>query len=219
MNIRAVIRPAFALLAASALAPLASCNIVAPAYLLVHGPEKTPALHRLDENRPTVVFIDDRASVLPRRTLRSTIGRAAEQALMSDAGLKQVLDSQAVQAVAARDDSDRPTDIASIGAAVKAEVVVYAAVERFSLTPDGQTYQPFSIARVKVIDVVSGKRRWPEDREGYTLQVILPQRSHDIPSGAAGVAKAQESLAEQLGVALAKLFYKHEARPPAKDRG
>ncbi len=45
-------------------APLQSgCNIIAPAYFIIHGPPKVPALYVLPD-RPTVVFVDDRRNVI-----------------------------------------------------------------------------------------------------------------------------------------------------------
>ena len=55
-----------AVLALLALVPaLPSCNIVGPAFLLVHGPEKIKKLHTLDPRRPTVIFVDENNRIKP----------------------------------------------------------------------------------------------------------------------------------------------------------
>ncbi len=60
---------------------LTGCNILGPAILLVEGPPKVQAQFTLEKKRPTVVFVDDRASVLPRRALRQQIAAMCQNAL------------------------------------------------------------------------------------------------------------------------------------------
>ncbi|HLP83462.1 MAG TPA: hypothetical protein VK157_03865 [Phycisphaerales bacterium] len=188
---------------------MAGCNIVAPAYVLIHGPEKTPAVYKLDEKKPTVILVDDRASVLPRRSLRTTIAGRASQELLNEKAVETVIDAKAIQALLMRDPADRPSPIAALGRQVQAQQVIYVTMDKFALSPDGATYQPFADARVKVIDVEGG-RTWPEQPEGYALRVVLPIQRDDLPNGAGVIAKAQEALADRVGVELSRLFFKYE---------
>jgi predicted small secreted protein len=189
---------------------LSGCNIVGGVATIVHGPPKIAAAYKLPKDRPTVILIDDRANVLPRRVLRQTIALRAEKELLSSGVLTKVIDSNAIQAALARDNPDQPTDIATLVKSVQAEVVIYVALDKFDISPDGQMYQPFANARIKVMDVSEGsKRLWPEQREGSSLNIILPTTRGDLPTGAAGLALAQERLASELGLAISQLFYKH----------
>ena len=191
---------------------LASCNIIGPAYVLAAGPEKQKALFTLDRERPTVIFVDDRASVLPRRTLRQTVAKRIESELLGQKSLTTVIDSSTIAGVASRDPADSPTDIASLGKSVSAEVVIYVSLDRFAVSPDGQVYQPFADARVKVLDITKQQPRvWPQEREGYTASLIMPQGRNNLPATPAAAAAAQETLAAELGVTIARLFFTHES--------
>lgn len=189
---------------------VAGCNIVAPAYLIIAGPEKVPAQHELEKERPTVVFIDDRSNRLPRRALRQTIGEEVQRALLADRALTDVIDTRAAITVASQDRVGQAMSIVDIGKAVKADVVIYATVDSFALTTDGQSYSPVATLRVKVIDVATDKRTWPEEATGYPLTLAFPARSSDVPQNTTELRAAEEGLARQVGVGIAQLFMKYE---------
>ncbi|MEM8757579.1 MAG: hypothetical protein AAGF47_07335 [Planctomycetota bacterium] len=54
------------------------CNIVAPILFLVVGPDKIPAQHRLDDERTTVILVEDPRNLMPRRAARIALLEAAE---------------------------------------------------------------------------------------------------------------------------------------------
>jgi len=196
------------------------CNIVGPAYVLIHGPEKAQALHTLEKGRPTIVFVDDRASVLPRRSTRLGIAEAAQEALLAEGALVDVIDARNALATAARETPGDPMDIAAIGRGVQAEVVIYVAVDAFELSADGQSFLPSARARVKVLDVTKteGARLWPAEREGHPIVLQLPVRTGELPRTPAEVAAAEAGLAQQLGVAVGRLFFDYEVRTPVSER-
>lgn len=194
----------------------AGCNIVAPVFYIVHGPEKVPAQHELDPERPTVVFVDDRANRLPRRAMRQTIGEAAQTALMERKAVIDMIDTRGAIAASNQDKAGQAMSIVDIGKAVNAEVVVYATVDAFTLSSDGQSYSPAATLRVKVIDVVADTRVWPEEKEGYVLSLAFPTRTQDVPRTATDVRRFEEETARLVGEALAQLFYKYER---AQDAG
>lgn len=200
----------------AALVLITGCNIVAPAYMIIHGPEKVPAQHELEKERPTVIFIDDRANRLPRRTLRQTIGEAAQEALLKNKALTDVIDTRGALAVSNQDRAGQAMSIVDIGKAVKAEVVVYATVDAFTLSSDGQSFSPTATLRVKVIDVIADKRVWPEEKEGYPLALTFPTRVSDIPDTATEIRQREEETAILIGQSLAQLFHEYER---AQDAG
>lgn len=215
-------RDARTLLAAFPLAMAATflpgCNIVGPAVVLIHGPEKTAAAHELDEKRPTVVFIDDRANRMGRRALRQTIAAVATDSLLKDADMKSMLDPKAAMVRVAGEPNGEPTDIVTLGKSLGAEVVIYASVDAFSLSPDGVTFQPTAAFRVKVIDCVKTPSRiWPEEKEGHPLAVTMPQRQGEVPKTNTQANAAQDRLAQECGERLAKLFYKHQTKSRVSD--
>lgn len=211
------VAPAILGLAAAALGTIPSgCNIVAPAYFIIHGPEKVPALYELEPDRPTVIFVDDRANRLPRRSMRQTIGEAAQDALLKQKALTNVIDTRGAIAASSQDRAGQTLSIVDIGKAVGAEVVVYATVDSFTLSTDGQSYSPAATLRVKVIDVVADSRVWPEDKEGHALALTFPTRTQDVPRTAAEIRKFEDETARLVGASLAQIFYKYER---AQDAG
>lgn len=208
-------RPLALLLAAAALTS-AGCNIVAPIFYLVHGPEKVKKVYTLDEKKTAVVFVDDRQSKIPRRALRVAIGEQAEKTLLREKVVKDMVMSQSALLAAGQDKQGKPISIAEIGQAVKADIVIYVAVDQFTLTQDGQSFDPFAQLRVKVIDVAADKRLWPEDAKGYPLPIKVDAKQGMLPTTTAARYQAEDELAKEVGLQLAGLFYSHE--PTAKLR-
>lgn len=201
--------------AACCFAPLlvGGCNIIGPAYILVAGPPKTDALHTLEKEAKTVIFVDDQGSNLPRRSLRATISDRVERELMAQKVVNTLVASSAIQQVAMQDAADNLSDNATLGKAVGADLVVHVLVESFTMSPDNATYQPFASGFVRVVDARTGKRVWPAgEPNGYRLAMQLPIKRGVVPKSASELARAQEDLASNFGLAVSRLFYKHEAR-------
>lgn len=194
------------------LAVAAGCNIVAPAAYIIGGPPKVQALHKLDSKRPTVVFIDDRANVLPRRSLRVLMGQEADATLIE----KRVIDGQRMIAsasamrAAADERYGSPIPIGEIGKKVGAEVIIYVQVERWSLTRDGASFSPVALVRVKALDAAAEQRLWPAASDGHALLVELPIRSSEVPQSRAEQNAAEDMLANAVGLRIARLFFDHE---------
>lgn len=202
-------RPLSLLLAALALLP-AGCNILAPAYYVIHGPPKTPAAYTLDPERSTVIFVDDRDSQLPRRSLRADIAQSAQQALLDRELVKDMIDGRAALQAAARETNQNPMTVTEIGRAAQAQVVIYVTIERFVLTADGQTLTPLGAGRVKVIDAQNDRRLWPDDKEGYPFTIQMQQRPGRGPMSSSDITQAQRALAVEVGKGIAQLFYEYE---------
>jgi hypothetical protein len=72
---------------------------------------------------------------------------------------------------------------------------------------------------VKVIDVAAeNPRNWPEEFKGHTLVVPFAQSPRALPRSAAELAALEESVAQQAGKALARLFFKWETREATDPR-
>ncbi len=197
-------------LAVVLMAVLGGCNIVAPIFFLVHGPEKIPAAHKLEKARPTLVLIDDPASVVSRRQLRAEMGERLDKVLLEKVGLREVIDSRAAMSVLTKDRVSEPMSIAEVGRSLGAEVVIWVGIDAFTLSPDSQSYAPASRFRVKVIDATTGKRVWPEDPKGHPVSLDIPTRTKELPASTTAVIEAERRLAHQSGEAVARLFYDHE---------
>ncbi|MBZ0170798.1 MAG: hypothetical protein K8E66_00310, partial [Phycisphaerales bacterium] len=186
------------------------CNIVGPAFLLVHGPEKVPQVYKLERERPVVIFIDDREFNISRTPTRERVAAAAEWALLDAKAVDSVIDSKAAGAVVSGEPRGELTPISEVGRKIGAEVVIYVVPDSFALSPDGQTFAPTATLRVKVLDAVADERMWPEEREGYTLTVTASTRQGTAPTDRAAVREAEGEFADLVGLRLAQLFYSHE---------
>lgn len=191
------------------------CNIVTPAAFLLTPPPMTEAEYEL-KDRPTVVFIDDRDSVVNPVAFRRTIGDKISEDLMVKKVLSHTIRSHDAMGVAARHDTkSKVMPIDAIGRAVDAEQVIYVEMVTFVDHIDGQTPRALATARVRVIDVVNRERLYPtsEDDQPFRLvEVLTREFSQDAYASRATRIQIYETLANELGAAIAKLFYRHETR-------
>lgn len=209
-----------ATLACSVLACAGSCNIAGPALYLIHGPEKTPAMYQLPDEKSAVVFIDDVDSRLPSRMTRQRIAKTAERGLLDNGCVKgaAIISSDAALAAAGAERFGKQLGIAEIGEKVGAKVVIYARIESFGLSPNGAEFAPSSRMRIKVVDVETKKRLFPAPESSdpgaqwYTVQYDLPTKQGSMPTQLGEVQKAEQELADQTGLALARVFFEHESR-------
>jgi hypothetical protein len=167
-------------------------------------------MYELDKSRTAVVFVDDRASNLPRRSLRTLLAAEVERMLLAKGVVKDMVSGQSALAAAAADKGGQLMSIADIGRSVGAEQVVYVAVDSFSLSADGQVFEPRMTMRVKVIDATNDKRLWPEDRAGQVVLARVTAKQGTLPSTTTERARAEDELARAAGEYIARLFFKHE---------
>lgn len=206
----------------TACALVAGCNIVGPASYLISGPDKVKAQYTLPETRPTIVFVDDRGSVLPNRATRQRIAQAAERVLLdSDAGKKLVfISSEALVPIAAQERFGKPKGIADVGTEVGAEVVIYATIDSFTLSPDGQEYAPTAVFRVKVMDAKNKLRLWPDQEPGWhRVESRIPTRTIGLPTTVSARTEAEYGLADIIGRDLARLFIPYVSEEVARRVG
>lgn len=209
MSKRTTLRRAVLLAGVFGATLVGGCNIVAPAYYFIHGPEKTKKVCTLDKTKTTVVFIDDRANFVPRRALRITMGEEAEKSLLKAKVVKDMVSSQSALGAAGTDRSDKPVSVTEIGEAVKAQIVIYATVDAFTISPDGTTLAPTAKLRVRVVDVATDTRLWPEDPRGYSMVTRPPAKAQPVPTSTSARYQNEDELAKAVGVDLAYLFYDH----------
>lgn len=203
------------------LGTVAGCNILGPAGYLVSD-DRTPAAHRLDPKRTAVVFVDDRNSVLPTRALRQRIAAAAEKEILGAKLLDaDVISSESLQQVVMAERFSRPRSIAEVGRAVQADQVIYAAVDSFTLSPDGSQHAPSAKLRVKVIDAKNDARLFPPDDStsgaggkdpAFTVSIEERVRATPLPRSTAEVMKEQQEVADELGKRLGSIFFKHHTQ-------
>lgn len=208
-----------ALLLLAALAPLAGCNIVGPVIAVAAGPGDVDPIYKLDKKKTHVIFLDDRRPAIPSRSIRDLVTRTADQRLLEERVLTELIDSRLVAPVVARERAGSLMSVEEIGRAVQAQVVIYVWVDSFALTRDGQSYSPFAELRVRIIDAQSGERLHPppvaaegsgDPASWHVLSIAMAGQQGAPPTTGAELERAQQDFAKVVGVKIAQLFYKHE---------
>lgn len=189
------------------------CNYLIPASYLIEGPPKEPARYELPR-RKTVVYVDDRANRMTRAALRTAVGEEVGTLLLQQALVPEVISARDAVAYARRvDTSEKQVSIRKIGEAVGAEQVIYIDVDEYRISADGATPRPAAIVNVKVIDVGSGARLWPDGTdEGERMIVRTREQSTELYNSSAGRRRVEDALAKQVAEDVSKLFYEHEKR-------
>jgi hypothetical protein len=196
---------------------LGGCNIAGPVAYFVGGPPSVNAEYKLPD-RPTVVFVDDRANTIG--TNAPSIRRAIAEKVCEDLMVKKLVTTtisprDAMGVVATSDRHGELMPIDAIGRAVGAEQVIYVQMLSFSGTSDGTTPRPTAVCRVRVIDVVERKRLYPSP-DGQEASRLLEVNTREVDPAtlrsAASRLKVYQALADETGEQIAKLFYKHEIK-------
>ncbi|MEQ9616882.1 MAG: hypothetical protein RLN60_02485 [Phycisphaerales bacterium] len=207
-------------LALLTLAMIGGCNIVAPIALVLEPPPSKDAATDLEKARKTVFFVDDRASRLPKRSLRGVIGRTAEETLIAKKMLiaDNVIPAQSAIRVVEYESNESPMSVADIGRRLGAEIVVYITIDAWTLTRDGSSAAPSARGRVKIIDTVANERIFPAEDAGYPIMVRMPTQTGTVPTDRSARAALELELAVTLGVEVARVFFDHEIDPMSNKR-
>ncbi|MEL6795276.1 MAG: hypothetical protein AAFO89_00475 [Planctomycetota bacterium] len=208
-----------ACIVAALFAPLGGCNILAPIFLLVSGPETFEAEHKLDDKRPTVVFVDDPRSQIPRRALRLEILNAVQDAMLRKGVIEDLIEGQAAIRVADSDTSAGQMSVTEVGRALAADVVVWITVDRFQRpSPTGDTQASVTL-RVRVVDAEANVFDYPASPTGRSVTVTDTIRRGTVANAAGARTAAEIDIAKKAGLAAAQLFYEHAVTVHAEDRG
>lgn len=195
-----------------------SCNIVGPAVVFLSPPPSNKAVVELDDKLTHVFFIDDLRSRVPKRSLREHMAESAEGAVLEEKALtpEKLLSAKAVQRAIASDRHGEALSIVDVGKRAGADVVIYVTIDGWGLSKDGVTAAPFVNARVKLLDCAANKRVWPNNEEGYRLNLAPSMQQGAMPLGLSERGKMEETLAKQFGLALGQMFYKHYQEDSAR---
>ena len=208
---------------AALIAPLAACNIVAPIFFIVAGPEKIDAAYRLDKDRPTVIFVEDPRSQMPRRALRVSLLEAVEDELLNRGLVETVIGGQAAMRVADNDPSAGKMSVTEIGRAVGAEVVVWITVDSFIRADMTRNVEPAIRMRVRVVDTVEDTILFPTGNAQASVgQPVFVQdtvRRGTVASASGAQSTAELGIADKAGRAAAQLFYSYPVNDRIAERG
>jgi len=195
-------------------AVMCSCNILSPAAFLAFGETKTPAMYEL-EDRPTVVFVDDRNNAIPINAsrIRRRIADDVTRELMAHELVSLTISPRDAMALARR--RDREGDLMSmeaIGEAVGAEQLIYIEMLSFRGSVDNMTPRPGAMCRVKVIDIVARTRAFPPvggESDWQEVGALGVPMSLELYRNSEGRRQIEVSLSAAIADKVTKLFYKH----------
>lgn len=194
---------------------LGSCNILGPVAAVVAPPPTIAAEYQI-QDRPTVVFIDDRENVVNPISFRRVIADKVSEDLMVKKLVTRTIRPHDAMALAARHDrQSQVMPIDAIGREVGAEQVLYIEMVTFVDHIDGHTPRGLAIARVRLIDVENRRRLYPAEDADVPyrqIEVMTREMSPDAYRSRATRMQVFDALAQETGSAIAKLFYKHEHR-------
>ncbi len=208
------IRGAAITAAAAVAAFLGACNILQPAAYLAMGQPKAPALYEL-ENRPTVVFVDDRNNAIPINStrVRRAIAEDVTEQLMTRKLVTVTISPREAMALSRnRDREGKLMSMGALGEAVGAEQLIYIEMLSYRGSPDNVTPRPSAACRVKVIDVVNKSRLFPAPSGEKNWQDVIAQGapvSPELYRSSAGRREIEQLLAAAIADKVTKLFYKH----------
>ncbi|CAN0562765.1 unnamed protein product, partial [Laminaria digitata] len=150
------------------------------------------------------------SSRITQRRLRYAIAENATQELLQKRILVDMVDPRGILTAASNEQYGKQMSISELGRAVDADIVIYAVVTDFSMTPEAGAYLPRCSMRVKLVETNTGERLWPNDERGHMVNVQIPQRPGTGPATSGDRVEIEQSLSERAGLGLAQLFYKHE---------
>ncbi len=203
-----------AITAAAVAAFLGACNILQPAAYLAMGQPKAPALYEL-ENRPTVVFVDDRNNAIPinsTRVRRAIAEDVTEQLMTRKLVTVTISPRDAIALSRNRDREGKLMSMGALGEAVGAEQLIYIEMLSYRGSPDNVTPRPSAACRVKVIDVVNKSRLFPAPGGEKNWQDVIAQGqpvSPELYRSSAGRREIEQLLAAAISDKITTLFYKH----------
>ncbi len=201
-------------LTASVAVFLSACNILGPAVYLVKGQPKVPARYVL-ENRPTVVFVDDRNNAIPVNSSRArrAIADDITKQLMSRELVTETISPRDAMALSRNQDrAGKLMSMQAIGEAVGAEQLIYIEMLRYRGSPDNVTSSPTATCQVKVIDIVNKTRLFPPPGADNDWQDVIAHGatvSPELYRSSAGRRQIEQLLTEAIADKVTELFYKH----------
>jgi hypothetical protein len=202
----------------------AGCELFGPIF---EAGRTNPAQYTLPEERTTAILVDDPQNLLTDSAMRGVIASRIKfdleqnkvKTTVIDPSKVNMLESELMDAYATT-----PTDV--IGRKLGADQVISVVIEEYMLRQSPGTFKPKLQARVKVIDVVEGKRLFPplladnpEDptsaRKGWLVNTTL-RESAPLEQGRSEEAVMQKKMSERLGRDVARLFFKWADRQPGQ---
>lgn len=184
----------------------AGCGAVGALAYVASPPPKDPAEYKLDKT-PTVVFAENYDNPAQFEVYAERLERQITGQLTDNKAGKLVEAAKLDELKTGQRQEFRKLDIPGVGRALGADRVIYINLTQFSvnLPIGGQSLAGRAEARVKVVEVSTGKTLWPLDsstgREIKVETTYQPDSDGNTPTG------IEDQLSQKLGDQIARLFY------------
>ncbi|GAB5495302.1 MAG: hypothetical protein Phyf2KO_03820 [Phycisphaerales bacterium] len=195
------------------------CNILGPIYFFAVGPPEFDPEYKLEQEKTTVVFVDDPRSEIPRRAIRMAMIQAAESDLLERGLVDDLVSGQSALRVSQQDGTAGQMSVAEIGREVDCDIVIWATVDQFVRADMSRNQEPKVVYRVRVVDAENNQILWPTDPQGRKVEVTLNSRIGSVASDTGASTTAELQLGKNAGLALVQLFYEHLVTEHVAERG
>ena len=194
------------------LLPLAGCQLfgfVGANFLPV---EKIKPVYKPIDQK-TLVFIDDPRHAAPSPTLLAIVAETAAEQLRREKVIAEFVPHSQLEDLRTSSEDFESLPIDRIGERLGAQQVIYVLIDGFDSGGDRQELQrPTASARLKVVDVGTGKRLFPalgEHGVGSSLPFEQPPLDSESHGRQTAIARR---LAQRLGEDIARQFHDHKPR-------
>ena len=198
-------RAAVALLAAAGMLALAGCQLPLAIMEKMFPKDRVPPQFKLPAGKIVLVFPDDVEHPVSYPPVKRRLAEKVNELLMEKKlAARTVSHDRLVELRGSEPNFDR-MHVPTVGSRCGADLVVYLAIDRFTLkeTPVEALWRGRLEVRVKVVDVKQG-RIWPDELAGFAISVQEPTTETTSETYGAELSK---KLADKLAVEVAGLFH------------
>lgn len=204
---------ACAVVIAVVMTSLAGCQATSPILDPLFGNPGVEALYE-PTNVKTLIFVDDPSQRLPNVPMAGLIADRTARDLVANEAITDIVEPRKLDQLRLNQPGFHTWAIDRVGRTLGAKQVIYVLVDSFvtaTVADHGELARPVASVRVKVIDVASGRRVWPDSPDGHVLGVKFYYKQ--AIDGERGTRQLLDRrLADRVGEDLAKLFYDHKPR-------
>ncbi len=219
-----------AMLLAAGILCTPGCIIANAVSLLFSSAVPIEAQYKIPKGQTVVVIVDDlRRAASPH--LREGIASAAVFHLKTDDRIKVVGNDVVSDALSKLGDrwtgqhGQKQVSAASVGAALHADLVIYASIESAQIQLAENIYQPQVRLSIKAFEAAAGRCVFPANPDGdnirasgYVIETDISPKDLSAGGRSAG-AMAETKLGAQAGMDLAHVFMKHYPKQPGDTLG
>jgi hypothetical protein len=199
------LRGAVALLAGAGMLALAGCQLPLAIIEKMFPKDRVPPRFKLPADKVVLVFPDDVERPVSYPPVKRRLAEKINELLIEKKLVARTVSHDQLTALRGTEPNFDRMHVPTVGRKCEADLVVYLAIDRFTLkdTPVETIWRGRLDVRVKVVDVKKG-RIWPEEMAGFPISVQEPTTENTSESYGAELSR---KLADKLAVEVTGLFH------------